>query len=336
MAVILSHSFLLVDGDEADEPLWKLTGTTIGTVVVDLFLIISGFLVSHSLVKSKTIKEFILKRVLRVYPAFLILSAIQAFVLAPLASEMPFTGYSARQWGIIAFNMIDLVGYGFPYGGLLSTFENNPYPGVMNGSLWTIRYEFVCYVFLAMAAKSLRKISVCIAVFTLLWLWYFSGFRLSSHWIVTAIIGDVFYLPRFFTFFMAGVLFHRLRNRIPYSNILAAVGAATIVGVAVVRPDILEPVLSIAGTYLLLWIAYQPELVRLLGDVKADYSYGVYLYGFPVQQSLLLWASPYVAFGPYGLTVCASAIALVLGAASWHGVEKWFVAMKQRNSSASH
>lgn len=330
LLVIFSHSYPIVSGDELGEPLIRLTGyQSIGDCAVEMFLAISGFLIASSWDSSKSAWSFMLKRILRIYPAFVILMMLQAFVLAPLATTEPFSGYSLKQLGLITAETIDLVGYGYPYGGLLTTFPNNPFPYEMNGSLWTIRYEFICYFLLALGA-GLRKPKWLALGFAAMLLIYLSGWLPPWHKLLTAAFGAISLLPRLITFFLAGTLFYRLRERIPHDDRIALGAFIALVIAAIFYPPALRLLLPIAGVYLLFWIAYHPRLMSLPKWHKCDLSYATYLYAFPIQQSLMLWLAPHIAMTPWKLAALATLCTLPVAALSWHAIEKPFLSLKSR------
>ncbi len=150
--VVFAHSFVAVNGSNQGEPLHDFTrgGLDFGALAVNGFFVASGFMVSESLARGRSVGDFLRKRLVRLYPAFLVLWIVQAFMLAPLVSPGQFTGYSVRQIGVLLFNLMTLSSYGYPYGGLLRVFPDNPVAGELNVSLWTLRYELGCYLGLAM------------------------------------------------------------------------------------------------------------------------------------------------------------------------------------------
>jgi len=330
LLVIFSHSYPIVLGNDLAEPLIRLTGyQSLGSLAVEMFLAISGFLVASSWDASASAWNFMLKRILRIYPAFVILMMLQAFVLAPLAATEPFSGYSLKQLGLIAAETIDLVGYGYPYGGLLTTFPDNPFPHEMNGSLWTIRYEFVCYFLLALGA-GFRKPKWLALGFAAMMLVYLSGWLPPWHKFLTAAFGAISLLPRLVTFFLAGTLFYRWRDRIPHDVRIASGALITLILAGISYPPALRLVLPTAGVYLLFWFAYHPRLMSLPKLHKCDLSYGTYLYAFPIQQSLMLWLAPHIAMTPWKLAALATLCTLPVAALSWYAIEKPFLSLKSR------
>lgn len=323
--VVVAHSFVAANGSNDGAPLFELTGKRLdlGALAVNGFFIASGFMVSESLARGRGFADFIRKRLLRLFPAFVLLWLLQSFLLAPLFSEDSFSGYSARQSGILLFNLATLSSYGYPYGGLLRVFPENPVPGELNVSLWTLRYEFGCYVFLGLAgvAGIFRRRWLVTALFGAFWLMLALGIKLPWHRVLTALLADGTYWPRFATYFLAGVTFWHWRREIPRHVGLAA-GALALIVFSFLRPAWIEWILPAGWTYLLMWLAYLPAPgLRQIG-ARTDVSYGTYLYAFPIQQIIMALMPKATAWVVVALSLPA---ALVAGLVSWHLVEKHFV-----------
>lgn len=323
--VVFAHSFVAANGSNRGEPLYELTagGLDLGALAVNGFFIASGFMVSESLAQGRGTADFLHKRIRRLYPAFVLLWLIQTFLIAPVVTPERFSGYSVKQWGTVLFNLASLSSYGYPYGGLLKVFPDNPVPGEMNVSLWTLRYEFGCYLalgFLGFLGLFRRRWLVS-ALLVAFWSLYVSGVTLPWHRILTALLADGAYWPRFATFFLAGVTFWHWRHAIPRNTSLALAAAGLLLG-SLFRPEFIPLVLPAAWTYLLLWLAYA-KIQRLAGfGNRVDVSYGTYLYAFPIQQLIMVAlpkANPWLVFA---LSLPAS---LLAGLASWHLVEKRFL-----------
>ena len=142
-SVILSHSFALPAGSDATEPLHRFTGgqRTMGGLAVDLFFMLSGFLISHSWATNPRPLPFLRKRALRVYPAFIATSLLALLLFAPLSAKEGFGVLRGLDWISVAWNVLTLRDLRIP-----GAFPTNPFPGAMNGSLWSVRYEFWCYL----------------------------------------------------------------------------------------------------------------------------------------------------------------------------------------------
>lgn len=317
LLVILSHSTLLLDGNENREPLARLVGfTTFGKLAVECFFLLSGYLIVQSWAQSPNIWRFLKKRILRIYPGFIVASLFCAFVAGPLGAE-PHQYFEAFWYGgflrSVALLRIPIVP---------DVFKGTPFP-VINGSVWTIAYEFILYLtVLAFGSLGLfrRKILwLCSTVFLYsLTLMYTFGLPLLTHSVFFSWAGPLLRLP---TFFLMGGCFFLYQDLVRYtSRIAIAITAAVLFCIVGLK---IHYFLFAAGwAYLLFYFALMPiDILKGFNNLP-DVSYGAYLYGWPVQK-LLLW---YVAItSPWIVFFSAATLSLFLGAASWYVVEKPFM-----------
>src|ERR1700728_122809 len=145
--VICSHSFLIADGNENSEPLIVLSGrqSILGLAGVFVFFAISGFLVTQSFVETRSPWRYLLKRCLRIFPGFFVALVLAGFVLAPMVTTLPLHQYflSPAPYRYVFWNMLfDLRQHELP--GVM--FVDNPVGLEVNGSLWTLGYEFQMYL----------------------------------------------------------------------------------------------------------------------------------------------------------------------------------------------
>lgn len=301
-AVILSHCWRLVDGNYKREPLFLLTGhLKIGEVAVDGFFLLSGYLILASWIKAPEILEYGKKRVLRIYPAFVVASVLAA-VIGALLNRQPLSDYLLN-WKT-AWNAISL---GQPTGP----------DGVMqlNVPLWTIRYEFFCYAVVGGLGLLFRKNVKWpwVAAWALTMCVWISGFLESKLQVIS--------LVRFLAFFLTGGMFYLFKQSIVYRRPYALLACALLVP-ALISDPASRAILPVAGGYLVFHIGFldSPLLNRL--RPTNDVSYGVYLYGWPVQKLLI------AAFGiasPILLFAVALPAAALLGFLSWKLVEEPFL-----------
>ena len=140
--VIISHSFPLATGTEKYEPLLLATHgqTTAGTIAVNLFFVLSGFLIANSLLSSSSAWSYLRKRVRRIYPGFIATLLVGALVVCCWRRPPAHIIRSPR--GLeISVGCVRLREFAYDH-----AFPLNPAPGAINGSLWSISYEFWCYV----------------------------------------------------------------------------------------------------------------------------------------------------------------------------------------------
>ena len=141
----MSHSYPLLWGSNDREPLSRLSGgqMTLGEIAVDGFFILSGFLISASWARCRGLGDYLRRRVLRIVPGYVAAVLFSGLVAGPLLAASPrayWGEFDARSFALHAANL-----------------EGAATPGPpVNGSLWSIRYEFFCY--LGMAALGLAGV----------------------------------------------------------------------------------------------------------------------------------------------------------------------------------
>ncbi|HEY4471855.1 MAG TPA: acyltransferase [Stellaceae bacterium] len=314
VSVVFSHSFLIAEGSEANEPFIWLTGNQciLGLVGVFVFFVISGYLVTESWCRSPMPGRFALRRFLRIYPGLIVNVALCAFVLGPLVTSLPLAAYFHGP------ELRDFLGKTLTLNpGPLSLpgvlFADNPVGLHINGSLWTLRYEAMMYLMIVILGRlRLLRLSTCLALTALGIAAVYFEKRLTP-------LGDIGEWAWFLGFFGAGMVLHFLRDRLVFDGRGALVALlALLVFVELGQFIMLFP---LAGACLAIWFArrYDPWLdySRYCGDL----SYGVYIYGWPAEQLVMYLSGGRAAW--WQVFLGSLLIALPLAWLSWHGVEKW-------------
>lgn len=309
-AVMLSHAVEYREGNRRHELLTAVFHTlSMGELAVDAFFILSGFFILQSWDRTPKVRAFLVKRAGRVYPAFIVASLLCLLVVGRLGAVDPAGWYGQLDMGASVLRMLLLLSPDGP-----PVFAGLPYP-FLNSPVWTIHYEFLCYLGVAVAgALGLLK---GWRVPVLLWVTVLAAFMIQHGSGPAGSVAVRYDLPgsltRFGLLFLSGVVCARLglhRRRSPV--LLATAAAALIAGLCV--PLLAQPTLATAGAYLLLALGSSVRPRLTLPDI----SYGTYLYGGPVEMLLLFFvpALPWPA-----MFALALPIALLLGAASWFNVE---------------
>jgi peptidoglycan/LPS O-acetylase OafA/YrhL len=329
--VIVSHSPEMLDGSLAREPLHRLFGTlSSGTLAVDAFFLISGYLIAASFAASTSVVSYFKKRALRIYPAFIVCCLLCIFCVAPLAGA-DLSSLRPPDWGRIAYRLLLLKS---PE--LTGVFEGLPY-ATLNGSAWTISYEFRCYILAALfgLVGLYRRRGLFLALTATLLtanvLLNFTsiGAFTAPGWFVGA-VGEPHLQLRLLSPFMVGTCFWLYRDHIALRARYAAVCTLGLV-VLMFVPALAEAALVLLGGYVLFWTAFKVTWRPLHTlNAKDDISYGIYLYAWPI-GALVAWYWPTVT--PVVLALLTFIGAVLFGLGSWHLIEKRAMRWKGRRRS---
>ncbi|MFC0283240.1 acyltransferase family protein [Camelimonas abortus] len=317
LLVVISHGFSVVSGDVADEPLHRLTGHTLGSHAVNGFFVISGYLVTMSFDRRGWL-DYLLARALRIAPGLLAATAFVGLVLGACMTSLDPVAYFTAP-GLWRF----LWETAFTYRSntaLPGVFEHNPFRFPM-GTVWTLRYEVLCYagVFLLGVAGLLRRRRVTVGLL---------AFLVGSLLALDAFVPDASLrdqtMLRLPLLFVAGAAFHRLGGAIRLSLPLAVLLAA--LTVLAHGSFAYNALLYLTTAYGVMWLALVP-VRSWLPEPRDDISYGVYLYGWPLQQTLRALLPD---LGPVALLVPSVAASVLAGWISWRVVERPALALKRR------
>ncbi|MER8042829.1 acyltransferase [Streptomyces sp. NPDC094032] len=338
-AVVVSHARILGYGGK--EYLHTFTGgqTDLGKLSVYGFFVLSGILVTRSGMRLG-LGRFLWHRALRIFPGFWVCLMVAAFVAAPLlywrlhstldgfnGPHGPFD-YLTSNWAV-ATNQYDISGV--MADGRSAGLVHN---GAFNGALWSLRYEFLCYLAVATLAvigvltRARRAVLLITAV--LGWL-VIRQASTDAFWAgpYDARILENFQLPPFGQIntsfliylgfaFALGAVIELYKEKIPVSDPLGVAALAVLLGS--LHYGYLFTVGIPAFAYVLVWLAIRlPAAFRRVG-AKHDYSYGIYIYGFLVQQTLALLG--YTRWGLPAYLALTFVFTLLLAMASWHFVER--------------
>lgn len=321
-AVIYGHSYAISGIPGAADHIARQGwghGLYSGSIAVQVFFAISGFLVTGAWLRRPDLAFFLRSRLLRIVPAYLACLVISAYGMGTLLTQLPRAEYlaSSETWAYVWKNLTFNTNMVWTLPGV---FAGNPLPNTVNGSIWTLVVEARVYLWLA--------------IFGLLGLLDTRERLFYALAILAACLYAPLALPmmpmdeflRLGGFFAAGSAFCRWRNEIPFhigGVILLAVLMYLLRGT-----DWFFPLYGLTLVYGVFWFAYGPKF--LLGFNRlGDYSYGVYLWGFPIQQLVAMnLAEP----TPTRITLLALPLALLAGVLSWHLLEQPMLRLKGRRS----
>ncbi len=335
--VLVDHAFILGGFDVTRNPFPTLTKgqETLGGMAVAGFFVISGYLVTRSYTQSRTTVRYLWKRVLRIFPAFLVCLVMTSAFFGVIAYHRQYGGFSGylslspdSPWGYIYRNAF-LTMHQWNIGNLLQAtpYQHNPYgfAQAFDGSLWTLIYEFKCYLgvaILGFAGILWRSRLVVLVICIGLW-----AMQIKDHQVPTAFHSvPLFWDPSMVTLsfiFSLGMVLFLYRDVIPISGTGALV--AILVLLASYRGGTYIIVGQVAFAYLCMWFAIALPLSKV--DRFGDFSYGLYIYAFIIEQMLALYGFRRLGF--IGYVLCATATTLVFAVASWYAIEKPFMKFKR-------
>ena len=312
-AVLVSHAFPIALGPGTQEPLEHLTGMSLGGLAVAVFFALSGLLIARSFDRRPSMTRFVVARILRLFPAlavvlgFTVLAGLWLTELGPgiYLTSIDTLTYFPRNFTLV-FMQYDLPG----------VFETNAYPGAINGSLWTLFYEVVCYggvVVLGLLGFLKRKgwYAVFLGVFSLLFLW---GLTWTPE---GGLLRRADLLIQLGFPFALGVMAYVWRDRLILSWQIAVF--MWLLCIPAYGTQYMPFFVVVALSYSVAWAAFVPKGRVLSYNRAGDYSYGVYIYAFPTQQAISYF---FPDAGPYLNMALSFPIVICLAALSWHLIEK--------------
>ncbi len=318
--VIIWHSFPLTGRDIGFAPLRQL----LSQGWVDGFFAASGFLIMASWVRRPDWASFLVARLLRIMPAFWVCLAFTGFMFVPVVLIVAGQELPDRYWvGALLYFFANSLLWILSHG-IAGTPAGVPFPGAWNGSLWTLWWEFACYLgILALGVlRLLTRRWVLEAIFL-------AGLA-ASLFVGVGVTSSTFFTSagRFIIMFAAGALVYRHREHIPVRWPWVCLAAVVVVAAAWLPNYRVAAALPVAYLVIASGGGLRSPVFRLRNDI----SYGVYIYAFPIQQALAV-------FGLYTLpplTFAAATIAptVILASASWWLVERPALRLRRPATSA--
>lgn len=319
--VVFEHSYYLPFNSYQAEPLHIFSHgqTDFGSLAVNGFFAISGFLITRSCLLTDDALRYFEKRVARIVPGFLLASCLGLLVFGPLGADSVANYFAHVNWRATGVKILSL-----HQSGSGATLLHNPMKSMIDGTLWTIRYEFDCYILVAIlwSLGLLRRGFVLALLFVLLLAFALQNLGIIALPVVNYGIPAIFisspdHWPRLFGYFFAGSAFYLWRGAIPKSPALMAL--SIVVLLAAIRFGGAEAAMLTAGIYALFYAALSGGKSPRLFGRKVDLSYGIYLFGFPIQQ--LIIAASHQTIGPEMLFIVSLPLTCCIAYASWTLIE---------------
>ncbi len=321
--VLLAHAFELTDGYASRELLgrWTRSSMTFGTLGVDGFFVLSGYLIVQSWLSDPDFIQYMRKRWLRIVPGFLIAVLISTLAVGLLAPGVD-SFFSHFGWKFLK-SVALLTNPATP-----PVLPGMPYPTV-NGAMYTIAYEFRCYLLIALLGLCglFRRPLLCLAANLLLLstLLYLAPFE-HMHWPWQNVFGVPALTIRLTGIYLVGVCFYLFSDKIVFRPRFAMAAAAAMAAWVVFLPSTAEFAVVLGGSYLMFYLGHMHLSALSWMSRFPDISYGIYLYGWPV-ESLWIWfhrGSPWICFA------VSTVFCFALGWLSWHFVERPALKLKRK------
>jgi peptidoglycan/LPS O-acetylase OafA/YrhL len=323
--VIWYHASCLMG--RSHDPLGLLTGDTtdLGALAVSIFFVISGYLITQSFERSKSILQYAGSRALRIWPAMFVLCVLTACCLGPLVTDNNWQEYfSDNDFGKYFRNCLFLQTYVH----LPGVFMHNHYPVTVNGSIWTLPVEAFMYaVTLFLGVTRLQKNKFWMTL-------VFASLLVADMQIYSTPSGAMtpfLWLPplgatvKFAILYLTGALFYLYRDSIKLSWQAAALALFVLAGSYHTAHSRLVEYFCIP--YLVMFAAFFPVPYLHNAAKYGDFSYGIYLYGFLIQQTIMYFTQGHIS--PAKFIFLSLLLSFICAIFSWNCVEKPALSLKK-------
>lgn len=326
-AVIYGHAHPITD-----TPDLVFFGSSVQSFAVKVFFVVSGFLVARSWASDQNTWRYLSKRVLRIFPALLLLLSLTILVLGPTMTTLPLAEYFRHPLTAMyfAYNVVLYPVYHLP-----GVFTGNPYPGAVNGSLWSLPAEFLMYLVfpLVFLAGRLLRANWLLVLFTI------SLCAASLYFVRVSPPASPFVffgtgLPSVLDagpYFFLGAIFSVTAMRKLLDTGVALFLIALLLFLQPQGALWMELSLYLVAPYCVLSLAIKASPFLQSFGRWGDPSYGIYLYGWPIQQVACHFIPNLSAIGN---TLIALPLAVLAAYGSWHLLEKRALALKPRRAGA--
>ena len=326
--VLFSHCYPLGARPGAD-PLASTVGIdTLGGVGISIFFVLSGYLIAQSLERSRSLLDFARRRALRIYPGLVTICLLCVLALGPALTSLPLTDYwrNGMTWSYLRTASAWSIQYPLP-----GVFAANPAANDVNGSLWSLPYELNCYIVLALASllPVAMRYKVALALAALAGALFLRP-PVPPTDPFQIVWGLDYFQAKLGLLFALGAVFALWSARIQPALWLAA--GALVAAVFVSHTPARQVLFQLGLGVAVLWLALHGRFLPKIPARMGDWSYGAYLYGYPVQQVLAHFKLHEASFAGYVLA--CSIVTFALAGLSWHLVEKPALRWKERTAKA--
>jgi peptidoglycan/LPS O-acetylase OafA/YrhL len=324
--VMITHG-ILIGGYALQDPLMYFSKgqTDLAEFGVMGFFALSGFLIAASFERAGNIFVYLSHRALRILPGFWLCLVITAFVFAPAIfcltgralHDFKFTGQDSSLDFLINNWLLKIRQWN-----IKDVLSHSPYEQSLNGSLWSLYPELLCYGFTMLAGISglfSKNKSLYLIIAVLFFSFFAINFSFSPGFGPT-----IFTLSpalKLYAAYVAGTLVYVFRDHL----VLDKRGTLFLAAFTLL-------LLRFGGFKLASPLLIAMNLINIFQlfefKVKYDVSYGLYIYGFIIQQFLYTLIGnrlPPLLF--ITITLFASALA---GTLSFLLVERPFMNLRKK------
>lgn len=282
LMVIYGHMYVLL-GQRAP----VLFSNEINAIGFKILMVLSGYMITTSYLKDSKLKNYAVKRCFRIFPALIFYTLIMVLFIGPIVSVYGVKEYyeSPATWEYLKNILL------YPVFALTGLFENNPYPGAVNGSIWALPVEFSLYIFMYIILSIFSKdkirrnawfiIAITICILQLVHLKYYPNkfFVLAgTDWLSALNI---------YPYFMIGGIYSIVNIR-KYCNLqLASLAILIASSLSFDSMWKMELILMLVLPYFIISLGETKEPIFSKYFKRIDLSYGLFLWGFPIQQLII-------------------------------------------------
>lgn len=311
LLVIYGHTPTFISNQPANDFIVDWLGFDYsGSLAVKFFFMLSGLLVTHSLLARPHIIPFLIRRAIRIFPALFVCIFLSVFVIGLFMTSLPASDYllHPQTWSYWLHNSL-LIDLRWELPGVFTDGET----ATVNGSLWTLPLEVMCYISLVVFFASLLRFHqrlACAILFVIISLVFCGGVLWPNELIKfkeSLLLGGCFCI---------GVLF-AIQNKGLSIN-LKGIALGVLLAVLLWQTPLQQLVFYFVFFYVCLYLSGTAFFTKFL-KLPGDPSYGIYIYGFVIQQCI---ANLLPAQGILLHQITAAIIAIGVGYLSWYLIEK--------------
>lgn len=320
--IIFFHSFALLNKLSA-EPLEKISNGRINFsfIGLNIFFCISGYLIAKSASTSPTLKNYLWKRLIRIQPLLIVLCVLTVFLLGPVFTDLSIVGYflNGHSWSYFR-NIVPVFGIQFSLPGV---FTKNIAESGVNGALWTLiveerLYLLMCFLFLFKKQYS----------------WYVAFYILLLN--VLFLVNRLYYLGDLVAYFNGRAFYYSLVFLNSSALFILKIKFSKNIFLYAFAGGFLTLTAIIFPAYDFIFVFSFPLLINSIAQIKGvlnytgkygDFTYGIYIFSFPVQQMLI--AKGIAIESPYLLFLLTLLLVIPMAVISWNSVEERFLRIKK-------